>query len=175
MKEFNCHHCGNKHFKSTGHYNRAKKLGLNLFCSRTCAGKNKRSNKTVEQKKEEKRIYDKNYRALNYERLKPKKKAYFKKVYAENPEKFRLERKRKYKKHLEYLSTPEYKEWKKAYDRKYRCKQEFGEYWEAASLLLDLENEILKRATKYEIKLKNNTLNKALQRGRNGQVKRGYS
>lgn len=68
--------------------------------------------------------------------------------------------------HVEYCRRPEYREWKKGYDREYRCKQEYGPFWEAASILFDIENEINERISRYEIYQQNGTLNKHLNRRR---------
>jgi hypothetical protein len=46
------------------------------------------------------------------------------------------------------------------------AKKFFGPYWEAASTLIDLENEIDSRISRYEIYQQNGTLNKHLNRRR---------
>ncbi len=134
-----CPHCGKKVEKNVGYVNRAKKLGVPIFCSRV----SHRVNKTAKQKKEEKRLYDLQYREKNLEKLKEQKKQFFKIDYAANPEKYRKIRKKRYPKHLEYLRTPEYKEWKAEYDVKYLAKKYFGIYWESAIILKELEEHLL--------------------------------
>ncbi len=68
--------------------------------------------------------------------------------------------------HAEYIRSPRYRKWKARYDRQYRAHKEFGPFAEAAILLNDLQAEILSRASRYEIDLASNTLNKKLQRRR---------
>jgi len=68
--------------------------------------------------------------------------------------------------HAAYLQTPEYRKYKKAYDRQRRCKIHYGEFWEAASVLFDLESEIDSRQAKAE----NNIINKSQRRKRTWQT-----
>ena len=124
---------------------------------------------------ERKRLYDLKYRAKNLARIKSEKRAYFKKVYAENPEKFRAIRQARMSKHVEYCRSPEYRKKKRHYDQAYRNKKMYGEFWEAGVLLTKLDNFIETKMSNYEIRLKNKTLNKAIQRSRNGNTKRGYT
>jgi hypothetical protein len=119
--------------------------------------------KTKEEKKLEKREYDKLYRAKNKERLRKEKAEWFKKDYAENQEKYKTCRKEKYSKHLEYLSTPEYKAYKKTYDEKYRVKKKYGEFWESAIILKNIEEEI----PNFEVKQQLGLINKSQKRKRN--------
>lgn len=168
-----CCNCGNKSKKSTGHYNRAVKLKAKLYCSRECWIKKPKTPKAV--MVERKRLYDLKYRAKNLQIIKAKKAEYFKNDYKNNPEKYRLFRKKRQKKHNEYCRRPEYKAWKKEYDQKWRAKRTFGEFWEAQVALLKLDNLIETKMSNYEIRLKNNTLNKALKRSRNGNTKRRYA
>ena len=157
-----CSYCGKENDISTSKVNRAKKAGLNLYCNKKCAGLARRSNKTEAQKKQEKRIYDQEYRKKNIESIKQKKKEYFKRHYAENPEHYRKQRKKRYPKHLEYLITPEYKEYKKQYDRKYHAKKNYGEYWESQILIEDIKAEYENRV----VKQSNNLINKSQKRKR---------
>ncbi len=71
-------------------------------------------------------------------------------------------------KHVEYCRRPEYKKWKQGYDRQYRANK-FGEYAEAYLTLRQLEILIHETTTKYDTKLENQTLNKALKRRRQDQ------
>lgn len=170
-----CNACRKKFQVELGQWNyrRAK------YCSRPCSHEGRRFHRTDAEKKEIKRLYDIEFRRKNRERLKAEKAEYFKKVYAANPEKFQIERKKRKKAHKEYLKTycarPEWKTHKKSYDQEFRAKKLFGPLWESAILTIELNNEVKRRMSNYEIRLKNGTLNKAMQRSRNGEVKRGYT
>jgi len=157
-----CPICNKEYEKSTGHYNRAVKLGANLYCSKTCFGLGRRGNKSTEQKKAEKAEYDKQYRYYHREGIKQKKAEAFKKDYAANPEKYKEQRKKKMPKHVEYCRNPEYKAYKKEYDHKYRLEQRYGEFWEAASVLVALNNELDSKQIKYD----NGIINKSQKRKR---------
>jgi Neuraminidase (sialidase) len=61
---------------------------------------------------------------------------------------------------VEYCRQPEYKEYKREYDVKYHAKKNYGEYWEAAILLNELENEIDNRTARKENKLYNKSTSK---------------
>lgn len=158
-----CDYCKNHVNQNNGAINRARKKERPIFCNRICSGLGRRKNKTPQQKKEEKRLYDIHYRETN-PTLKARKAAYYQKT--RDPEKEREKRKSRMHLHVKYCQQPAYREWKKKYDRKYRCQQEFGEFWESASILLDVENEIDSRMSKYEIYQTNGTLNKHQQRRR---------
>lgn len=144
--------------------NRSKRAGMRLFCNRTCSGLARRKTRTKDELVARKAEYDREYRAKNQAELKAKKKARHLATY--DSERERIKRKAKMPRHVEYCQRPEYREWKKAYDRRYRCKITYGPFWEAASIALDLEEEIHTRASDYEIRVANGTLNKALQRRR---------
>jgi len=146
MIEFNCPVCGIKAYKSTGHYNRAIKENKNIFCSKPCSHESRRQHIDAEIKKEEKRLYDIEYRKENAQRLKQDKKDFFQKDYAENPEKYRATRQRRMKSHVEYCRQPKYREYKKKYDVEYRKKNKnrrednrrkrvYGEYADANKAL----------------------------------------
>lgn len=158
-----CAFCGKSFDAENGSVNRAKKKNASLYCNRTCAGMGRRKNKTPEQKKEDKRLYDINYRATS-PTLKARKAAYYQRT--RNPEKEREVRKARMHLHIKYCQRPAYREWKKKYDRNYRCKKMFGEFGDAASILFDIENEVSDRITRYEISQQNGTLNKHQQRRR---------
>ena len=100
----------------------------------------RRTNKTKAQKVEEKRIYDMGYRARNIEKIKPGKAERFKRTY--DPEKARIERRANMAQHIEYCRRPEYKEYKQKYDRKYRAKTDYGEFWESFLLVMDIDKEV---------------------------------
>lgn len=159
-----CAHCGNTVDKETGAVNRAISSNLPLYCNRTCAGLRRRKTKTPEQMKEEKRLYDIEYRNKNKSMLKAKKKTYFQATY--NPEKAAIERKKRMPKHLEYCRQPEYRAKKKVYDRQYRAKAMYGEFWESFLLVEDIDKEVSARMTDVEIRQVKGTLNNKLQRRR---------
>jgi hypothetical protein len=157
-----CQYCESKIDKPSGAVNRANRLGLNIYCNRTCAGLARRKNKSESENKEHKRLYDIEYRNKNKELIKAKKAEYFKKDYAKNPEKYKKLRKSKYKKHLEYLNTPEYKAYKKEYDKKHRAKKYYGEFWESSILLVEIEKQI----PNFEVKQQLQLINKSQKRKR---------
>ena len=175
-----CFYCGKLHEKRNGSINRARKNGDPLYCSKECIKAMRhimsdQCGKTEEELKQEKRDYDKVYRSKNREMLKGKKKAYYQKNKEKIEAKMKVIRQTpKYKKkRKEYLATDKYKNYKHAYDRVHRCKKKYGEFWEAASILIDLEKELTPH--KYETRKTNGTLNKALQRSRDEGIKRSYS
>src|SRR5579862_2812247 len=102
---FTCAYCGKKAEKEPSAVNRARKAGLNLYCNRRCSGFGRRLGKTKAQLKEEKRLYDIDYRNKNRVRLLAEKKARHKRTY--DPAKARVERKKRAKWHLEYCRRPE--------------------------------------------------------------------
>lgn len=159
-----CARCGCKSDKPNGAVNRARKIGAPVYCDKNCAGFARKVNKAREQKKEDKRLYDAEYRAKNRALLKVKKANYFQRTY--DPAKAAQDRKLRMPAHIEYCRTPEYRAWKKAYDRRYRGNKLYGEYGEAFSALLELENEVLSRMSRYDIDLMNGKLNKRKQRRR---------
>ena len=114
--------------------------------------------------KEEKRLYDIEYRKRNKDILRAKKAAWFQRTY--DPVEAAKKRKARMPYHVEYCRQPEYKRWKRAYDMAYRARRQFGEFWESAIILQDLENEILSRVSRYEIGLMNETINKTQKRRR---------
>lgn len=155
-----CNYCGKSVEKETGHVNRAKKLGNGLYCNQRCSGAAKRHGKTIEQLKEEKRLYDIEYRKKNGEYRKQQMIKYNsspagRAMQKRNREKFK-------ESHLEYCRTPEYRKWKREYDKKHRSKKEYGEFWESAILLNEIETIIDNRQTKQELQL----INKSQKRKR---------
>lgn len=135
-----CDYCKNEFEKRTGEVNRARKSGLNIYCNKTCSGFGRRSGLTVAEKKALKREYDKEYRTKNKKILKVKKSAYFARTY--DREKAAIERKANMARHVEYCRRPEYKKWKSEYDQVYRAKKLYGDFWEAAIVLIELEKAI---------------------------------
>ncbi len=158
-----CPHCGKSADKATGVVNRARRCGLPIYCGRRCMGLARRKHKTKAQRIEEKRLYDQEYRRINLAKLTAKKAAYHQRTY--DPAKARIERKKRAKAHAEYCRRPEYKAYKRKYDRQYRAR-EYGAFAEAFMLAVDLNREIKKRMTNHEIKWQNKTANKTQFRRR---------
>lgn len=159
-----CAHCRKTADKPAGAIKRARDAGLRVFCGRRCAGLARRKHKTKAQLVEEKRLYDAEYRKKNRALLKAKKAEYFQRTY--DPAKARVERKKNMARHVEYCRRPEYRVWKKGYDRRYRSNRLYGPFADAAMLAVDLKREIMSRSTDYEIRKANGTLNKTQARRR---------
>ncbi len=106
-----CRWCKSESWKEAGVVNRSQRKGAPIFCGKTCFGLHHRSatQKTEAQKKEEKRLYDMQYREKNVDILKVKKAAAFQKSY--DPVKAAVERKKRMPKHVEYCRQPEYKKY----------------------------------------------------------------
>lgn len=158
-----CAQCSEPHGKCAGAVNRARKLGVPLFCGQACFGLSRRKHKTKAQKVAEKKAYDEQYRAKNAARLKAEKAAYFQRTY--DPVKAAKERKATMARHVEYCRQPKYKKWKSQYDRQYRAR-EYGAFAEVYLLAIDLNREIKQRASNYEIRRQNETGNKRQERRR---------
>lgn len=158
-----CDHCAAPTRKEARDINRARRRGYGVYCSRICSGLARRVWKSEAEKKEEKAVYDMLYRAKNRQMLKAKKAAYFQRTY--DPEKAAVERKATMARHVDYCRRPEYREYKRQYDLNRRA-AEFGEYAEVYTILSQVESEIASRATRYEIRVANGTLNKSLRRKR---------
>lgn len=156
--------CGHPAMLEAGAVNRARRKGAPIYCTRECSGVFRRKNKTADQRKAEKAEYDRQRRAELADEIRAAKREYHKRAY--DPVAAAEARKAKMPRHVEYCRRPEYREWKREYDRQYRAKQEFGPFWEASLLLLDLQAEVLTRATRYEIDLQSGTLNKKQVRRR---------
>lgn len=155
--KFQCNYCGKTSEKHSGHINRSRSIGAPVYCNRTCAGLGRRTNETPEEKIEQKKWYDlfirvsmtDDERDLNaFQDM-----VYFQLDYAQNPDKYREERQRRMPSHVEYCRQPEYKEYKKGYDEQYRAKKDYGEFWECAIVLKNLDNEIDYRESKRQNKL----------------------
>ncbi len=167
-----CAHCLKPVTQSASALGRAEREGRRVFCDRRCMGLARRVEKSKAQKVEEKRLYDEAYRQKNLAALKAKKAAYFQRTY--DPAKAAVERKGRMAQHVEYCRRPEYKAWKAEYDRAYRAKADFGPFWEAALLLLQVDEEVASRMSRYEIYSANGTLNKSLRRKREYESSVGY-
>ena len=167
-----CPVCNKKFEARTGAINRALKNGYDIRCGIECAGIARRANKTIRQKKEEKRLYDMQHRAKNMERFKKLKADRFRRDY--DPEKARIERQENKKlkpwqeeKRREYMKREEYRRYKKIYDRAFRATKIYGKDWgECLVLMLNLRDECLKQASDYEIRLSKGTLLKTQTRRR---------
>jgi hypothetical protein len=161
--KWKCHYCGNDFEIKSGALHRATEKGLNVYCNRTCSGLGRRTNKTDEQKKKDKSEYDKQFREKNRERLKKEKHEYFKRTY--DKEQAALVRKKNMPRHVEYCRRPEYRKWKKEYDKIYLAKKQFGEFGEAALALLELEKELERKSPEMlSVKFQNGTVNKSQKR-----------
>lgn len=170
--EIICAWCGGKFLKRNYDINRAARKNASLYCGKDCAGFGRRRNKTKEQLKEEKLLYDVEYREKNIVSITAKKAANFQKTY--DPDKARIQRAKIKKnkpqieaKRREYMASPEYTARKKAYDQEFRAKKKYGDYWECGILAIQINNEVKSRASDMEIRVQNGTLNKHLTRKRN--------
>jgi hypothetical protein len=160
-QEFTCAHCEKPFLREKGQADRCLRRGDSLYCSRECSAIGRRKGKTIEQKRAEKAEYDADYRSANREKLKAKKAAYYARTFDRDKE--REIRKRRMPQHIEYCRRPEYKEWKREYDRNYSA-SEYGAFAGAYLVLVGIQKEILSRATRYEIDLANGKLNKVKKR-----------
>lgn len=135
-----------------------------IYCNKECAGLGRRIDETPEEKRQIKSWYDMLIRSSMDEddRLlySLQNAVYFHIDYANNPEKYKEIRKLKMPKHIEYCRNPEYKKYKKGYDETYRAKKHFGDYWEAAIALKNLDKEIDYRESKRQNKLYNKSTTK---------------
>ena len=138
-----CPACGKKSWRTHSDINRARKLGVPIYCNRKCAGMGhrKKNPKTPRNPnwKAMKAEYDRKYRKKNRKALRKKKKAYFKRTY--DPVKAAVKRKETMPRHVEYCRQPKYKAYKRQYDKKLRAAA-FGEYADAYKTLLVLLKEI---------------------------------
>lgn len=159
-----CAYCGKLFEKGAGHYNRAMCLGLNVYCSKKHSALGRRTNETEEEKKVYKQWYDLFIRASRTEDeqiiVSLQSLVLFHLDYRTNPEKYREERQRRMAAHVEYCKQPKYKEYKKGYDEQYRAKKDYGEYWEAAIALKNLDKEIDYRESKRQNKIYNKSTTK---------------
>lgn len=162
-----CSYCGKSFLViHVGAYNRSVKSGLNVFCNLRCFGLSRRLNETDEEKKSAKSFYDMFLRVSKTEDELIKESFenafYFQLDYRSNPDKYKEQRRKRMPKHVEYCRRPEYKQYKINYDKKYRAKKDYGIFWEAAIILIDLEKEIDNRLVKNELGL----INKSQKRKR---------
>jgi hypothetical protein len=159
--------------KPSGAVGRAQRIGAPLYCDKECAGLARRCNKTAAQRREEKRLYDIEYRAANFERIKASKRDRHKRIYTyETGKAMRDLRKARGYDHSEYCRGPDQVAKRKKRDRR-RYAAEFGPFAECHTLLMDLLNEINGRITDYETRIQNGTLNKRLTRRRRDEAASG--
>lgn len=144
-----CAQCKAMFERAASHVNRSRAIGAPLYCSMKCAGLARRlkNPQTDAERRAAKKAYDVAYRAKNLLDITAKKIEYFQRTY--DPAKAAIERKARMPKHVEYCRQPEYVAYKAQYDAQYRAK-EYGQFADAYRLLLDLEKEIRRQATKYE-------------------------
>lgn len=157
-----CPHCKHESERKTGYVNRAKKLGVPIYCTKKCSALARMIFRTDEEKKRIKSEYDKKHRKEYSAELKKKKAIAFQIDYKNNPEKYRLERIKRKEEHKKYIQTPKYKKWKKEYDHEYKMKLKYGEFWECGSVLVKLNEELDSR----EIKINLGIINKSQKRKR---------
>lgn len=155
-----CAHCGNPFDKVTGHVNRARKLGLNIYCNRTCSGLGRRTSK--EEKKKVKSDYDRKRRNELADILKEKAKKYNaspagRAMQKRNRDKFK-------ENHRQYIKSDSYRKWKHEYDQKYHARKNYGEFWEAFIVLKEID--VIIEPEKDECKIQKGTYNKSQKRKR---------
>lgn len=169
--EFQCAYCGKSSVRRTGEVNRARKSGANLYCSKECSGMGRRIPMTDTERRAAKAEYDHEYRAKNRALLKAKKAAYYQRT--KDPVREAAIRKKRMAAHVEYCRRPEYKEWKREYDRQYRAQKQYGEFADCFLLAQEIRQECLSQASDYEIRLSAGTLNKSTQRKRDYERSHG--
>lgn len=161
---FSCPQCRCYGDKPASALNRAARRGVPIYCGRECAGIARRKPaKSLEQRKAEKSAYDAQRRINIADRLRAEKRAYHIRTY--NPAKAAIERRNRMPKHVEYCRRPEYRQWKREYDRQYRAR-EYGEFADCYLLVLDIRNECLSQQSDYEIRMSKGTFGKWQQRRR---------
>lgn len=164
MTIVNCSYCDKEVNKPAGDVNRSKKIGAPLFCDKKCSGLGRRLNKTKAQLIEDKRLYDLEYRNKNKAMLKAKKAEAFKRNY--DPVKAAVKRKERAHLHVEYCRRPEYRAWKKKYDRVHRAKKDYGDLWEIQILAMEIQDEVESRMDKQTIRVETGVYNKSQRRKR---------
>lgn len=162
--QIECAHCGKAADKPASAVNRARRDGLNIYCSRACSGLARRKWKSQAQRKVEKAEYDRGYRAKNHARRAAQKAEYHQRTY--DPQKQREYNQSRMRPHIEYCRRPEYREKKRAYDRHYRAEKHYGPLAECFLLTLDIRDECLAQQSDYEIRRSKGTFGKSQQRKR---------
>lgn len=159
-----CPHCNIEFEVKKIYLNRANKIGAPRYCSKKCSGLARRYNKTREQRISEKSEYDRQYREKNRELIKQKKHEHFIKTY--DPTQAALDRKKTMPRHIEYCRRPEYKANKITYDMEFRAKKLYGENWESAILIQQINKKLVEMADKAELRTIQGTNNKSKKRKR---------
>ena len=145
-----------------GAVNRARKVGSPKYCGRVCSGHARQKHKTADHRRAKKAEYDRARRDKLADRLKREKAEYYQRT--KDPVKEAAIRKKRMPKHVEYCRRPEYRAWKKDYDKAFRAKKEFGEFWEAGILALEIRKTCLDLSDDTEIRRQKGTLNKKANR-----------
>lgn len=159
-----CSYCSKQADKMHGEVNRSIRGNRPIYCDRKCAGLGRRKPKAIEQKKAEKKVYDAQYRERKREYRKKQKAEYFKRTY--DPVKAAVERKKTMARHVEYCRRPEYKAKKREFDRVYRAKQDYGQFWEESLIIMDIRREALSQQSRYEMDMERGRYNKSKTRKR---------
>lgn len=158
-----CPQCKKEVDKDTGDVNRSRSIGAPVYCGRICSGLARRNNKTIEQKKEEKRLYDIGYRnGPRRQEILDLRKAYYKTEAGRASSKRNRDNRKQA--HLEYIRTDKYRKWKHEYDQVHVAKKEYGELWESHLVLKQIIKEIEPEIK--EVKIQKGTYNKSQKRKR---------
>lgn len=170
-----CAHCGNNVEKETSAVNRARKVGMALYCGKVCSSDARRI--STEEKTARRVEYDRQRREGSLrEALLQQKKAHYmahaqeilaaQKAARESDPELKKRRRDCQRRCMERL---EWKEHKRAYDRQYRAEREFGEMAPAYLLLLELEKEVERQEPDWvDLQRQKGTLNKSQRRRRDG-------
>ena len=172
---FTCDRCGAPSERLTGDVNRARRNGKPLYCSRECwvpaAAEKKQKNppKNTPEGRAFKAEYDRRRRERLGEALRAEKRAAYRARVEGDTERLRAEQKalreKRREAHAAYCRRPEYREWKREYDRALRAR-EYGEFAEAHVALMHLQAEIDSRMSREEIYVANGTAAKWTKRRR---------
>jgi hypothetical protein len=142
MVALTCPVCGSLHEKAASHVNRSNKNGWGIYCGKSCSSIARKKNKSVAQKREEKRVYDEKRRnGERREEILAKKRDYHKRTY--DPIKAAKYRKLRMQYHVEYCRSHEYKEYKSKYDKEYKAKKKYGDFWESAVLANEIRRYVV--------------------------------
>lgn len=161
-----CPQCQSEFFPIAGRANRAMAIGAPLYCGRACAGLARRTPKLPEaEQKAAKSEYDKKRLAAKREEINAKKRDHYYANRGKILEKQTVYRAKHMDRHVEYCRSPEYKAWKREYDKARRF-EAFGPFAGAAMVLDELEKEISTRATRYEIYIANGRFTRSAQQRR---------
>jgi len=162
-----CSYCGKWASQPNGAVNRAKKNSNRLYCNRTCAGMGRRDQNPPSEadRKKAKSLYDAKRREQLRDVIKAKKHEYFKRTY--DPKKAAKARKKRMPYHVEYCRRPEYRAYKREYDRKHLAKKHYGDFADCAIIARELHQEVRSRMSDFDVRTANQTLNKTQRRKRN--------